>query len=64
MLGHGGAFLEGPGRHLEADFGLGGTVLEPTCGKKATCQKHQKTIEQFRFFIDLWRQGASRERAK
>ena len=39
MLGHIGALLGGPGRHLEADSGLGGTVLEFTCGKIATCQK-------------------------
>ncbi len=50
MLGQVGALLEGPGRHPEADSGLGGTVLEPTCGKKATCQKHQNTIEKHRFF--------------
>ena len=60
MLGHVGALLEGPGRHPEADSGLGGTVLEPTCGKKATCQKPHKTIEKPRFFIDFWRQEASR----
>ena len=36
----------GPGRNPEADSGLGGTVFEPTCGKKATCQKLQKTIEK------------------
>ena len=50
MLGHVGALLGVPGRHLEADFGLGGTVLEPTCGKKATSQKLQKTNEKLRFF--------------
>ena len=52
MLGHVGALLEGPGRHLEADSGLGGTILEPTCGKRATCQKLEKTIEKTRCFDD------------
>ena len=62
--GHLGALLEGPGRHPEADSGLGGTVFEPTCGKEATCQKPQKTIEKSMFFDDFCRHGASRERAK
>ena len=46
MLGHVGALLAGLGRHLEADSGLGSTVLEPTCGEKATSQKLQTTIEK------------------
>ena len=46
MLGHVGALLAGPGRHLEADSGLGSTVLEPTWGEKATGQKLQKTTEK------------------
>ena len=53
MLGHVGALLQGPGRHPEADFGLGGTVFEPTCGKKATCQKLKKNIVKAMFSLTL-----------
>ena len=56
MLRHFGALREAPGRHLEAKAGLGSLDLELTCGKKATCQKLQKTIEKQRLFNDFWRQ--------
>ena len=56
ILGHLGrcsVFRSLPGRHLEADSGLGGIDSEFTCGKKATCQQLQKTIEKQRLFDDL-----------
>ena len=34
-----GALLEGLGRHLGVEIGLGSADLELTCGKKATRQK-------------------------
>ena len=55
MLPHFGAFREAPGRHLEANAGLGSTDLELTCGKKATCQNLQTNNEQHRFFNGFWR---------
>ena len=44
ILGPFGALLEGPGRHLEAEIGLGSADLELTCGKKATRPNASKTL--------------------